>query len=108
MTKLHVDGTITTTSPLAVLCDHRVKSDIKNITFEEALRVLKKVNAKRYLRKGTNRIEIGFIAQDFLEVGAKDAIIKIKSKNGPELVHLDSQAIIAYLWTVVQGLTSTN
>ena len=108
MTKLHVDGTITTTAPVAVLCDERVKSDISNITFEEALQVMKKVNAKRYRRKGTNRIEAGFIAQDFLKAGAKDVIIKLETKDGTELIHIDSQAVTAYLWTVVQELIDKN
>jgi hypothetical protein len=106
--ELTVDGTITTTNPVMIACDERIKTDINDITFEEALKVMEKVNAKRYRRKGSDRIEAGFIAQDFLKAGAKDVIIKMKSKDGIELIHLDSQAVTAYLWTVVQGLITKN
>lgn len=97
---LHVGGLLTADGGILDLSDKRTKENISPLASEHAIRVLKAVEAKHFVRKNakTGRVEVGFLAQDFQRAGADDVVVEMKDG----LLRLDRAAITAYLWTAVR------
>ena len=105
---LSVAGAITATETVSgtsfvSTSDSRIKTDVEDASRDDAMRVLRTINAKTYQRVDTgDEARIGFIADDWWTHSPPEwgNIATIDYKKG--LLQLDYSRIVPVLWTICQ------
>jgi len=96
------NGSVTATG-YSSTSDSRIKTDVEDLNADDAMRVLKAINAKTYQRTDTGaESRIGFIADDWLQNTPTKFgnIWSIDYNTG--LLQLDYARIGVLLWTICQ------
>ena len=84
--------------------DRSMKEDIKNI--ENALDKVKKIPAVTFRYKGQNDTRQGWIAQDVIAGGLPEVVTKMVSPDNKEMLAMNAEAMVPYLWQAVKELAA--
>lgn len=82
---LRTSGRIVSGSEINILSDRRIKKDIVNIDDDYCKNFVYKVSSKKYIYKKdeSNKVNVGFVAQDVLKAGY-DELIGLDTEEGVE------------------------